>query len=548
MEIILILIIIVVVYLILKNGTSKNKNNTNSDVKSNQYNDLHSEKAILLDIDTECENLKTNDFLEENKTKIQCNYIEEYINQFSGFDFDKEIMFIYYEYKKNGYAVTNTITQYAKRKSKLKNLFSKDTSEIHVCVFDKSDYDYIGIFKEFINKNFVKNTLMINGIDIYEYKEYFNEYRKDNSGKFENIEKSLKFIRKEINVSSDEMKKIIYLIFDNWYKSYSKTIEYNMHLLNTSMYKEIVARILDTFFKNEMLDVKWKNEYRLYTIAHKFFRDSIYQYRPEWLTPQSFDVFIPSLNVAIEYQGIQHYQAVEIFGGEKGLENNKRRDEKKRSLCLEQNVILIEWNYQQEVNEFNFLEKIKSITGESVCSDIQSSNEEYVYNIKKYYDLNYIFEDYREDILNKAMSEKNLEIIYMYFKYYIKNRNYKNIENIWCTLITQNTRWSMQNLIMQIVKRNIFVDEFISIIVHSNTLLEYYMRSKDFNYITRRIVIGMIQEHLDNFSVEYFMEIKKESYKKCNKSGWNTFLKSLLDEVNEDDQNVAKLLVQKFSD
>lgn len=136
----------------------------------------------------------------------------------------------------------------------------------------------------------------------------------------------------------------------------------------------------------------------------------------------------------------------------------------------------------------------------------------------------------------------------MYFTHYIKNGEYTNIENIWCALIESNTRWSMKNLIMQMVNRNLFVDQFISIIVHNNTLLEYYMTSKDFNYITRRIVIGMIQEHLDTSSMEYFMKMKKESYKKYNKSGWNTFLNSLLEEVNKDEQEMTKLLVDKFSD
>lgn len=98
---------------------------------------------------------------------------------------------------------------------------------------------------------------------------------------------------------------------------------------------------------------KWKNELSLFRIVHKAYPDTLYQYRPEWLSPQSLDIYIPSLHTAIEYQGIQHYQSIDFFGGEEALIQRQILDEKKRELCKENNVILIEWPYSLEPTKTN---------------------------------------------------------------------------------------------------------------------------------------------------------------------------------------------------
>ena len=64
--------------------------------------------------------------------------------------------------------------------------------------------------------------------------------------------------------------------------------------------------------------------------------------RPRWLRPQHLDVFIPEWNVAIEYQGKQHYEPVDYFGGEDALRERQRRDRRKRRLCRQNGCTLIE--------------------------------------------------------------------------------------------------------------------------------------------------------------------------------------------------------------
>ena len=56
---------------------------------------------------------------------------------------------------------------------------------------------------------------------------------------------------------------------------------------------------------------------------------------------QSVDLYLPEYNIAIECQGIQHFESVEFFGGEEGLKSNIERDENKRRLCEEHGIKII---------------------------------------------------------------------------------------------------------------------------------------------------------------------------------------------------------------
>lgn len=58
-----------------------------------------------------------------------------------------------------------------------------------------------------------------------------------------------------------------------------------------------------------------------------------------------FDFFIPSKNVIIEYDGRQHYESIDCFGGEKYLKNIKRKDEIKNQYCINNNIKLIRIPY-----------------------------------------------------------------------------------------------------------------------------------------------------------------------------------------------------------
>ena len=95
---------------------------------------------------------------------------------------------------------------------------------------------------------------------------------------------------------------------------------------------------------------RWVSEQSLYRLVRQFFSDAIYQYHVSWLGYQSLDIYVPSIRVGIEYQGAQHYEAVDLFGGEEALKDRKALDAKKRKLCKKNDVTLIEWKYTKEIS------------------------------------------------------------------------------------------------------------------------------------------------------------------------------------------------------
>lgn len=58
-------------------------------------------------------------------------------------------------------------------------------------------------------------------------------------------------------------------------------------------------------------------------------------YHAKWLGLQHLDYYIKDLDIAIECQGIQHFKALDVYGGEKGLKTNQERDLRKYNLCKE---------------------------------------------------------------------------------------------------------------------------------------------------------------------------------------------------------------------
>ena len=59
-----------------------------------------------------------------------------------------------------------------------------------------------------------------------------------------------------------------------------------------------------------------------------------------WLNFQSLDFYLPEYNIAIECQGLQHFEPIEYFGGEDKFNYIKELDNKKKKLCEKNGVKL----------------------------------------------------------------------------------------------------------------------------------------------------------------------------------------------------------------
>lgn len=69
------------------------------------------------------------------------------------------------------------------------------------------------------------------------------------------------------------------------------------------------------------------------------------EYKPSWLNGKSIDIYVPSLKIGIEYQGIQHFEPVEYFGGIKRFIRDCENDRDKYKECKENGVKLYYFSY-----------------------------------------------------------------------------------------------------------------------------------------------------------------------------------------------------------
>ena len=64
-----------------------------------------------------------------------------------------------------------------------------------------------------------------------------------------------------------------------------------------------------------------------------------------------FDIYIPLFNICIEFDGKQHYEINNNFGGENEFEKIKLRDNIKTQYCINNNMNLIRIRYDECVDE-----------------------------------------------------------------------------------------------------------------------------------------------------------------------------------------------------
>ncbi len=95
----------------------------------------------------------------------------------------------------------------------------------------------------------------------------------------------------------------------------------------------------------------WASEAAFVEVVRSICPDAIHQWRPRFLGSLSVDVYVPSMRLAIEYQGEQHYRPVAIFGGEEGFAAARARDALKRRLLQVNGVELLEWHHGRPIAE-----------------------------------------------------------------------------------------------------------------------------------------------------------------------------------------------------
>jgi len=106
---------------------------------------------------------------------------------------------------------------------------------------------------------------------------------------------------------------------------------------------------------------KWISGIELYNYIRELLPNErvIHQARPIWLKPQTLDIYIPNLKIGIENQGIQHFEPVEYFGGEKSFKKTQELDKRKSRICNQNKITLIYFFYTEEIKKSLIKKRLK---------------------------------------------------------------------------------------------------------------------------------------------------------------------------------------------
>jgi hypothetical protein len=105
----------------------------------------------------------------------------------------------------------------------------------------------------------------------------------------------------------------------------------------------------------------WISEVQMFNLVKRVFGDAQFHASPKWIRPQHLDVYVPSKNLAFEYQGRQHFEPIDFFGGEIGLAALKMRDQRKKSICERRKVILVEWREREPLERDVLVHKLMAV-------------------------------------------------------------------------------------------------------------------------------------------------------------------------------------------
>lgn len=302
-------------------------------------------------------------------------YVQDFIEQFSNIKED-DVAFIYPESYAPNYFMIQELIKFAKTDYIVENLIPDDETINHIAVFDRNNRDVIKlmnhlVYSAVLGENFGGYKVLGEHLcyylefcgdesviytmkrpnDLMHYQGYVT--RKDtNPYVLYNTRKNIEFLIANgyFNTEFDLYRNLKNTLMPFMQKMYRKSILYENSEYD---WKTAKAKLKGDLIEKGIVKSKWKNEQSLYLLVKQLYPEAIFQYRPNWLSPQSLDIYIPELNTGIEYQGIQHYSEVEFFGGKKAFAHRIELDKKKRRLCKDFNVKLIEWSYNIDITKKN---------------------------------------------------------------------------------------------------------------------------------------------------------------------------------------------------
>ena len=136
---------------------------------------------------------------------------------------------------------------------------------------------------------------------------------------------------------------------------YYKVYAYQLLITSTLDMKTLNADVMQRLGIS-----KWIREAELYRVIKELFSgfQIFREASPSWLGRLRLDIYIPEVNLAIEHQGQQHYEPVEIFGGDITFTSVVARDKQKSHLCKANGVTLILIKYNESLTHQNLKKRL----------------------------------------------------------------------------------------------------------------------------------------------------------------------------------------------
>ena len=113
--------------------------------------------------------------------------------------------------------------------------------------------------------------------------------------------------------------------------------------------------------KHRLALSRWVREEELYGVVRRLFPNEIVRREtsPKWLGRQRLDIYLPRVGLAIEHQGEQHYRPIEGFGGDHAFALTRERDERKRALCEENSVGVVDMRFDEALTVDNVRRRLR---------------------------------------------------------------------------------------------------------------------------------------------------------------------------------------------
>lgn len=126
-------------------------------------------------------------------------------------------------------------------------------------------------------------------------------------------------------------------------------------------YRDLASQVEEKLILENKLPAKWKSEQELYKLIKDILPTARIHYSPNWLSPQHLDICVPEIDLAFEYQGLQHFTPIKVFGGEDNFQKRIELDLRKKRLCADNGIHFLEWHYNEPITKIILIRKLNDL-------------------------------------------------------------------------------------------------------------------------------------------------------------------------------------------